>query len=69
LRRINPQRAGLQRVGKSHFSPRYRLLRRGALPLRFVEIAKPQLGDADSVGFERLPNQLAANPDSSIIVS
>lgn len=33
-------RAGLPGVGKSHFPPRNRRLRGGALPLLFVEIAE-----------------------------
>jgi hypothetical protein len=50
-------------------TPPSRRLRRGVLPRLFVEIAWPQLGDADPVGLVRLPNQLAANPDSRIIVA
>ena len=39
------------------------------MPLLFVEITKPEFGDTDSVGFERFPNQLAANADSRIILA
>ncbi|HEX5397686.1 MAG TPA: hypothetical protein VFY06_01375 [Verrucomicrobiae bacterium] len=66
---FEPFMVGLQGVGKGHFPPRNRRLCGGALPLLFVKIAQAQLGDADSVGFERFPNQLAAHADSSIIVA
>ena len=66
---VQPLTVGLQGIGKGHFSPRNRRLRRGALPLLLVEIAQPQFGDADSVGFERFPNQLAAHANSRIIVA
>jgi hypothetical protein len=61
-------RGGLQGIGKIHFSPRNRCLHSGALSPLPVEIAKPHFGDADSAGFERLPNQLAAHANSRIIV-
>ena len=66
---VGPLGASFPSVGKSHFSPRKRRPRSGALPLLFVEIAKPQFGCADSAGFERFPNQLAAHTNSRIIVS
>lgn len=39
------------------------------LALLFVEIAQAKLDDADAVGLESLPNQLAANAISGMITS
>ena len=60
---------GCQSITESHFSPRNCRVCGGALPLLFVEITQAQFGYADSVGFERFPNELAAHSDSGIIIS
>jgi hypothetical protein len=48
---------------------RNRRLRGGTLALLFVEITHAQFGNADAVGFERFPNELATHPNAGIIVS
>jgi hypothetical protein len=49
------------------FSREQRLLRGSALPLFRVKITQAQVVNADSLNFERLPNQLAAHANSRII--
>jgi len=60
---------GSQSITEGQLSPRNGRLRAGALSLLFVKIAQAQFGHADAVGFERFPNELAAHPDSGIIIS
>ena len=44
-------------------------MRLGALAFLLVEVAQAKLGDADAVGLEGLPNELAPDADSGIVVA
>ena len=44
-------------------------MRVGPVAFLFVEVAQAKLGNADAVGFERLPNELAPDADSGIVVA
>ena len=54
---------------KGHLSSRNGLVSSGALAFLFVKITQAQLGDADPVGPEGFPNQLAAHADTRIIIA
>jgi hypothetical protein len=56
-------------LGKNHLPTRNNAVRSRAFPFLFVKIAQAQLGDADAVGLEGLPNQLAPHADSGILIS
>jgi hypothetical protein len=58
-----------QRISKSHFPTRDSRLCGSTLSFFSVKIAQAQLGYADSVGFERFPNELAANAYSRTILA
>ena len=66
---FEPFTISFERLGENHFAARNCAGCGRALPFLSLKIAQAQLGDADSVGFERLPNQLAPHADSGIIVS
>jgi len=56
-------------LGEDHLPSRHGAVCGRALPFLFVKIAQAQFGNADAVGLEGLPNQLAPYADSGIVVS
>ena len=54
-----------QSIPPRHFPTGNRRMHCGTLPFLLVKVAQTQLGNTDTVGFERFPNELAAHPDYS----
>ncbi len=66
---FEPLLAGFQRVADGHLTASNSLAGFDALAFFLVAVAQAQFGHADPIRLERFPNQLAAQPDSPIMVS